>query len=247
MKCEGNTAVVADGHGGPEAAQFTVESFESLAQLHEMSKEDIVRRVKDLNNCFLTSREAESKSCGRAAGSTMTTVTVLPDMVHATHLGDSGAIIVTKEGVKEITKDDEVTGEEMTAAVKRGGVVQAKHKTTYIKMPGGSLCLNMTRALGNKPLRPVVSDTPHVSICKLHEGDTHVVVASDGIWKALRKVDVGSMIKNGVALDEIVQAASAKYRPHTPDDISIAVYALPGSQQPDITKQSRGKKRGRGV
>jgi serine/threonine protein phosphatase PrpC len=218
-----NTVIVCDGHGGQECKDFMLQKAVNLSGLNS---DETVMHIKGVNEEFLQTSMSEASCLGKVSGTTLTTLTVNEGKIHVTWLGDSRAIVVRNSGVVALTVDDEVSGKEAAAAKARGAIFATKNGSTYLTMRGARCFLNMTRALGDKTLRPVVSDEAHVLSYNIRSDDTHVVVASDGIWKVLGNTEVAELLRRGAPLDEIIDKALKRYTGEV-DDISIAVYALP--------------------
>ena len=160
-----------------------------------------------------------------------------------TWLGDSRAIIVSKQRVRAITTHDEVKGEEATAMIKRGGQRVVLNGSSYVMRNGVKVGLNVTRALGNKTLHPIVSDEAHVSEYDIYKQDTHVVVASDGVWKVLDNDQVANVIRNQEVVTPacVIEAASNAYKKKNMmmDDITVAIYSLHCEQDKSGIKRER--------
>lgn len=142
--------VVADGLGGHEkgevAAQLAVDTATEIlgATLEDHEKfdkdflgaepEDVVRRMFDLANERIYQRAAEDNLQGNM-GTTMTALVVTDEDIVLGHVGDCRALVITGDGIEQITEDHSwvaeqvregrMTPEEAAQSPLRGQLTQA--------------------------------------------------------------------------------------------------------------------------
>lgn len=222
-------AVVLDGHGGKGCAAFCAAYLRRNLPHRNLfggDEKDAKRVVQTLDDDFL-------RTCaGDVSGSTLTYVWVDDSKraARAVWLGDSRAIVVNADGTSTaLTTDDAVDGDEKARALARGAVlrVHPSSKKLYLTHPKDDkhTCLNMTRALGDRDLRDAIDKTPHVRDYALREGDTHVVLASDGLWDVCDNAEVADIVRRNPATAAHALATRARDK-GSADDISVVVGEL---------------------
>ena len=195
----GTQAFLCDGHGGTECMEYFLARVGTQCSL---GVQVTPKLLKDMNREFRFHSED--------TGSTFTYVGLRDGALDVVALGDSSAIVVGKDVhdrvyYRPLTTPDSGQGEEKRAAIKRGAVI---YDEDYIRGPNGGAKLNMTRALGDWDLHPYRSDDAHASREELYSTDTHVVVASDGLWDQMLPEDVADLVCLCEAgAGELVQAA----------------------------------------
>lgn len=156
---------VLDGHSGSEcvdAASTTLPAlFQKSDDLHTIYKA-LHEITKDLNS-----------------GSTASIALITPNFITAAVLGDS-PIQLINDGVNITLPEHNVrsNSSERDSAMSRGGVVS--HGYLFDPLLSWGSGLQMSRALGDKKLRRVLSSEPEVFYFKREEV-TSLLIASDGL------------------------------------------------------------------
>jgi len=151
-------------------------------------------------------------------GSTAVVVAISPQdhKITCSNIGDSRAIIIKTPvagGIKgsnylplssdhspNIRPDEVLRIEKLGGKVQSNAMESALAHTIGVKVcprvyqPNGVGGLNMTRALGDDYLKPLVIPDPETFELTMDNDDLYVVLASDGIWDALSNEDVTRMI-----------------------------------------------------
>jgi len=141
--------------------------------------------------------------------------------IHCANLGDSRAVLVRKGKGIRLTYDHKASDEaEIKMVEDRGGmVIQAR--------VGGAL--GITRAFGDAELKRKgwLSTDPFTSTIKIEEGDTHLVIACDGLFDVATDDKVAELvtpIEDGQEASEaLVKYALEK---ETRDNVSVIVVVL---------------------
>lgn len=150
-------------------------------------------------------------------GSTAVVVAVDPNKheITCSNVGDSRAILIRKKSegpttsILPLSHDHSPNSrpDEVTRITKLGGEVKVSAQESafalvYGKKAGpriyqhdGSGGLNMTRALGDDYLKPLIIPQPETIQIPMHEEDLLLVLASDGMWDVLTNEEVNQLIR----------------------------------------------------
>ncbi len=170
----GHLLAVLDGHGGEAAAEACARSMSrALRAAGGADAEGALRAaVEDLVR--LTE--------GFDAGTTLAAALVQESVarVAVAVLGDSAVVAVDSRGRAEVSPEHNArtNAAEREAAVRRGGVWE---ESGYLRNPGSGYGVQLTRALGDAGMGPVLSRIPEVYSVDLGP-DSVVVLATDGVF-----------------------------------------------------------------
>jgi serine/threonine protein phosphatase PrpC len=192
---------VYDGHGGRQAMEwleqhlhhFVANELQSLKP-SQPGKYDRASVADALKNAF---KQADHELATLGAwkyGSTATVALIHESLAGKTlylaNVGDSRAVLVSGNAVKQLSADHHATNPVEAARVERdGGCI-------FRKRVCGAL--SVTRALGDLEFKQEgggVSCEPDVSVCSVH-GAKALVIASDGVWDVLNGVDVKEILED---------------------------------------------------
>ena len=183
---------VFDGHGGAAAADYCSRALPPvvLGTLSDMQagkhlRDDVPMAIARDFHAVDTNMQ-RSGSVPQDMGTTACVVAIGGGEVWAANTGDSRAIMRSRVGAVQLTRDHKPTREdEMRRITDAGGrITYAPNDTPRIM---GTL--NLSRSLGDWYMRPYVIPTPEVSRCELMVGDAYLLVASDGIWDVITDED----------------------------------------------------------
>jgi len=222
-------AGVFDGHAGPMCAEALSRFLpESLGYALSNAKEDFDQgtlvkdtfKSFDADFCnFAHDQQLDDGSTACVAIVQRDKDTGIPDHIMIANTGDSRAVVVRKSGtVKQLSRDHSASVEdEQARVVDEGGYIQ------YVTSPWGDLedggihrvngILAMTRAFGNRTLKPFVTAEPEISVRKIRKDDMYLCIASDGLWDALSNEQVGEvLLRKGpkVGVEELCKIALEK-------------------------------------
>lgn len=206
---------VFDGHGGSEAAEYAKENFTKLFKPFSSKtvKEDLKFAISQL---ALDMRNIE-------AGTTLS-VACISSNNEATIaiVGDSPVIVIEENGALNISPEHNVRTNpaEAAEAYKRGGVVV----NGYVWHPTREIGLQMSRALGDSGMQPIVSHEPDIYTVKLGK-DSAVLVASDGLIDPSHKTgsaitDIILGLKSGKTAGQLVDMVA----PNAQDNVTAVVW-----------------------
>ncbi|KAL6984736.1 protein-serine,threonine phosphatase [Sarracenia purpurea var. burkii] len=233
---------VYDGHGGSQVANYCAE------RMHEVVAEEWGRETIDGFEWRRRWEAAFSSSFERADNAVVTD-SVAPDMVGSTavvvvlsccqiitsNCGDSRAVLCRGGETIPLTVDQKPDREdELVRIESEGGRV--------INWNGARVfgVLAMSRAIGDRYLRPWIIPVPEVTFTTRSEEDECLILASDGLWDVMSNDEVGEVARrllrrrhrtladneNPVAqaiADNLTEIAFGRY---SSDNISIVVVDL---------------------
>ena len=189
---------IFDGHNGEEVALYLKDNFHKVL-LNELKlitftndyKLNNTKIISAIKNSFGTIDKniINNKKIKDDIGSTGTVIFLYLDpydnskrMMVCANVGDSKGYLVTKENIKQITKDhkcDEVS--EVERIKKLGGMV-------FQGRVFGSLIV--TRSFGDKEMKLYgVDPIPYCFSCLISGNDQYIIAGSDGVWDAFQNIN----------------------------------------------------------
>lgn len=184
-----NLYMVADGHGGGEAARYAIERFPY--ELHNyvynagINREEITdgRAMREVFR--IVDHEIKQK-VGAGTGATVVVVYRRRDQLTIGHVGDVRVIMDRGGEIVQLTHDYRPTDPTERARIERaGGSVSGQD--IYVQRQGGKIGpIRVTRALGDRDFEPVVTSEPEILSETIQPSDRRIVIASDGLWDVMR-------------------------------------------------------------
>ena len=213
-----------DGHSGALVANFASVNFPTILSKHLKDSDP----EKALRETFLETNKRIFEEEIRG-GSTGTAVLVLEHEAYVAHVGDSRAAIVHPDGkLERLTVDHRPDNEQEAAAVRsRGGFV--------FRMGGGLSRVNgvlaITRALGDRDLKDVISAEPDVRKLPADllskENPSTLIVACDGMWDVLTDEYVSEVLNTTKDPQSAAQILRNRaYDSGSNDNITVMVFRL---------------------
>ena len=228
---------IFDGHNGEEVALYLKDNFHKVL-LNELKlitftndyKLNNTKIISAIKNSFGTIDKniINNKKIKDDIGSTGTVIFLYLDpydnskrMMVCANVGDSKGYLVTKENIKQITKDhkcDDVS--EVERIKKLGGMV-------FQGRVFGSLIV--TRSFGDKEMKLYgVDPIPYCFSCLISGNDQYIIAGSDGVWDAFQNInDIYELSKeempSEVFVKKIVELSIDR---GTTDNISCLVLKL---------------------
>ncbi|KAF7042724.1 hypothetical protein CFC21_052236 [Triticum aestivum] len=187
--------VIVDGHNGPAAAVYTRENLPNnvLAAIppNLTSEECTAALPRALVASFVkTDKDFQTKAA--RSGITVTYVIIDGWVVTVASVGDSRCILESAEGSVYFLSADhrlDANEEEVERVTASGGEVGRINVARGAGIgplrcwPGG-LCLS--RSIGDTDVGEYIVSVPHVKQVFLSNAGGRLVIASDGVWDALR-------------------------------------------------------------
>eukprot|EP01063_Lacrimia_lanifica_P018408 TRINITY_DN25329_c0_g1_i1.p1 TRINITY_DN25329_c0_g1~~TRINITY_DN25329_c0_g1_i1.p1 ORF type:complete len:537 (+),score=151.93 TRINITY_DN25329_c0_g1_i1:134-1744(+) len=165
---------VMDGHAGNECSEFSHDRL-----FYEVGKQGLHGDVESiLSSAYRTTDTAFAKKADELelkAGCTALLCLVRGDMLWVANVGDSRGILCSRQSHKVLTTDHNVKNpDEVKEVLARGGTIMRNRVN-------GVLCV--TRALGNRTCRDLISQTPDIASYTIDwDDDVFVVIGSDGLY-----------------------------------------------------------------
>ncbi|XP_030541689.1 LOW QUALITY PROTEIN: probable protein phosphatase 2C 6 [Rhodamnia argentea] len=233
---------VYDGHGGSQVAKFCA------AQMHEVIAEEWNREAMDgfewqrrWEAAFATGFERVDSEVVTAAaapemlGSTAVVVILSGCQIITSNCGDSRAILCRGTQTVPLTVDQKPDRhDELMRIEGMGGKV--------INWNGARVfgVLAMSRAIGDRYLRPWIIPVPEITFTTRRDDDECLILASDGLWDVMTNDEVGEVARRLLRrcrrlmmVDEIPPAQAVAdclteiaYGRNSSDNISIIVVDL---------------------
>lgn len=178
---------------------------------------------------------AEEGRIGKGEGSTATVILLLNDELYVAYIGDSAAVLVESDNKTfvDLCPELDVAGsnpQEVERIRKLDGVVLMVGETMRVQ---GELAL--TRSLGVLKYKPYVTANPHIKRYSLKEQqNSFLVVATDGLWKALDGAAVAKIVSENTKLDEAEIAKKLHdeaIKRNSTDNITIVVVNIEKRQR----------------
>jgi protein phosphatase 1L len=189
------SAEIYDGHGGRRAAQIAAETL-TPSFLHTWSRDpgkSVGGRLDESANLEKAYAKVDRAIVDSEVDSGTTAVTfyIIDGRFIAANVGDSRAIIGTKRGhCVALTIDHRpALEEEKTRIENLGGTI------TFLGTPRVQGVLAVSRALGDRRLKPYVSSEPRIVEGDLGRENDYVVLACDGVWDVLSLTDVIKVVR----------------------------------------------------
>jgi len=215
-------AGVYDGHAGYECAEFIQENLHKvIMQQPELKvKRDVqvMPVIEALKRAFLETDTMWAKHSEtlqkKNAGSTAAVVMLIDNILFSANCGDARAVLCRRKKAVRITVDHKpYVDSERERIEKAGGTVQNFGKGIF-RVEGD---LAVSRAFGDldyKSPKPLVTAEPYVFVDTLTPEDTHIIIASDGVWDTVPdQKAVDCVLKEedpGVASAKLVEKALIK-------------------------------------
>ncbi|EGG25224.1 protein phosphatase 2C [Cavenderia fasciculata] len=238
---------VFDGHNGKLAADFTkthlpYEIYKSRAADKSLPASMIASGiVKDIettmesaytqvDQSFLQLADRDDKK----AGSTVATVIAMKDKLVVSNVGDTEVVLSSGSKASALSTMHLPTNEmERERVEKAGGVI----------IQCGTLRVNgvlaVTRAMGDRNLKDVITCLPDTKIHHLTPADQFLVIATDGLWDVMKHQEVVDYIiqqnqeKQPQIADRLVEEA---LRRNSKDNITVIIVYFKNNYQPFINQ-----------
>ena len=194
-------AAVFDGHGGSEVSTFFAKNLEAYVdrELVRMGASAVDAAI--LSSALLSLDADLQPETSGSTGSTGTVCIVNGRRILCANTGDSRAILVTKDGFKQLSFDHNLNRQDERDRVFAAG-------GSIFRNGGGDRVMGilaMPRAFGDTDLRPygVIPDPDVTDEPLVQHRDDCIVIASDGLWDVLKNDEVA-----GIARDSLEKAAA---------------------------------------
>ncbi|KAK9947810.1 hypothetical protein M0R45_003413 [Rubus argutus] len=235
---------VYDGHGGSQVAKFCAERMHQvIAQEWDREAVDGCEWQRRWETTFLVGFEkADNEVLTEAiapemVGSTAIVVVLSGCQIITSNCGDSRAVLCRGTETIPLTVDQKPDREDELMRIEgEGGKV--------INWNGARVfgVLAMSRAIGDRYLRPWIVPVPEITFTARTDEDECLILASDGLWDVMTNEEVGEVARHilrrrrrsmSMSTDDISAAQSVAdhlteiaYGRNSSDNISIIVVDL---------------------
>lgn len=230
-----NLYIVADGHGGGEAARCAIERFPD--ELHKyvfkarINGEEITDE-RAMREAFRIVDHEIKQRVGAHTGATVVVVYRRRDQLTIGHVGDVRVIMDRGGEIVQLTHDHRPTDPTERARIERaGGSVSGQD--IYVQKPGGRIGpIRVARALGDSDFEPVVTSEPEVLSKEIQPSDRRIIIASDGLWDVMRNnqevLDIIRHIRDPEEASRVLRDEAVQRLSHTKygDNVTIMVVNL---------------------
>lgn len=169
---------VYDGHGGRGAVDFVkdhlhenlLEVLKENSNVHEAFKIAYVKTDDQIG-------EAQIQYSGTTTVSALLRVEDGVKKLYVANVGDARCILARKGKGLRLTYDHKASDPEETERIKAAG--------GFVFMNRVNGMLAVTRSLGDRAMKDFVSGEPYTTETVLEDGDTHIILACDGVWDVI--------------------------------------------------------------
>ncbi|KAK7256753.1 hypothetical protein RIF29_30211 [Crotalaria pallida] len=192
---------IFDGHGGSRAAEYLKEHLFDNLMKHPMfwtdAKLAISETYQQTDADFLNAE----KDTFRDDGSTASTAVLVDNHLYVANVGDSRTIISKAGKAIALSEDHKPNRSDERKRIENAGGVVMWAGTWRV---GGVLA--MSRAFGNRMLKPFVVAEPEIQDQEINEQIELLILASDGLWDVVQNEDAISLART----EEEPEAAARK-------------------------------------
>ncbi|MDO8490649.1 MAG: PP2C family protein-serine/threonine phosphatase [Dehalococcoidia bacterium] len=222
-------AGIYDGHGGKQAAHHASQ------KLHEVFLRAVLSGLAP-QQAFARAYETTSEEIKEQdSGTTAVTIFIREGRVYAANAGDARAIVVGREGLRQLTVDhrlDDTT--ERQRIVRMGGLVS----DPYVRR--GLRGLMPTRTIGDSFFKPVgVIATPSVREYEILKDDLMVVAACDGLFDVMSNSDVADFVRKSPQPERLLEALKREVLVKRGGSDNLTIIAVSLDHVPDTKERRR--------
>ncbi|XP_024178177.1 probable protein phosphatase 2C 6 isoform X1 [Rosa chinensis] len=189
---------VYDGHGGSQVAKYCAERMhEVIAQEWDRETVDGCEWQRRWETTFLVGFEkADSEVLTEAVapemvGSTAVVVVLSGCQIITSNCGDSRAVLCRGTETIPLTVDQKPDREDELKRIEgEGGKVINWNGARVLGV------LAMSRAIGDRYLRPWIIPVPEITFTARTDEDECLILASDGLWDVMTNEEVGEVARH---------------------------------------------------
>ena len=183
------SAEVYDGHGGRDAAYAASEMltphFLSLLRSERSRPASDKRPDHELLREAYLAADRYMTDRGIVSGTAAATCHIIGDRFFAANVGDSRVVLGVRRDAVQLTLDHKPNVPAERLRIESLGGVVITHAVPRVQG-----ILAMSRALGDRVLKPYVSGEPRIVEGLLGSENDFAIVACDGVWDVLTPKDV---------------------------------------------------------
>lgn len=180
---------VFDGHGGPKVSSYLAQNLQAAVQ----NTQTLHTALAQLDEQVLQIRHWSYQ------GSTAVVLYIMTqhndDVVWVANVGDSRAVLSHQSRAVPLTRDHKPNDPHERARIEAaGGTVELDGFLDPQGVPFGCYRVNgnlaMSRAIGDRSERPIVTAEPDICSFELTRDCDFVVLATDGLWDVMDNEEV---------------------------------------------------------
>jgi len=212
--------VVADGHGGNEAAKFA--ALHLPRSIFEQPCFEADPEAAILEGFAATERawftDAATKEIDGNVGTTITVAMVLGNFLYLANLGDTDAVIYTKGGEKILTEQHIPANPSERARVRAEGGLIIGNTTKDFRLGhpvwnSRLINLGVTRAFGDLFYKNTeyigekhsgLSGIPSISKRSLIQDESFIIIATDGLWEVVTPAEAVLLVAPSLQSDSTI-------------------------------------------
>ena len=213
---------IYDGHGGRQVVERVKSElhniFERLLKANpEQEVADAWKKAYEEMDQIITEEKI------MFSGTTAATVLLRREgdirRLYAANAGDARIVLVRdKKGVR-LTHDHKASDPAEVARIQEAG--------GFVIMNRVNGMLAVTRALGDLTMKDHVTCEPYVSTTSLQDGDTHLIVACDGVWDVMEDDEAAGVVSaSSSAQEAATRLLRQSLKAGSTDNISVMVVEL---------------------
>ncbi|KAK7351012.1 hypothetical protein VNO77_10133 [Canavalia gladiata] len=192
---------IFDGHGGSRAAEYLKEHLFDNLMKHPKFLKDTKSAISETYQQTDADFLNYEKDTFRDDGSTASTAVLVDNHLYVANVGDSRTIISKAGKAIALSEDHKPNRSDERKRIENAGGVVMWAGTWRV---GGVLA--MSRAFGNRMLKPFVVAEPEIQDQEIDEETELLVLASDGLWDVVPNDDAVSLVRT----EEVAEAAARK-------------------------------------
>ncbi|KVI05929.1 Protein phosphatase 2C [Cynara cardunculus var. scolymus] len=183
---------VFDGHGGSQVSDHCADSLHEEVKKAWESEDCTNEWNKRWQSALSRAYDSADKACEEetGVGSTALVVLVSACQIVAANCGDSRAILCRGSQIIPLSEDHRPDREDEEQRIAKSGGRVLADLWGVLRVDG---VLAMSRAIGDKSLKPSVSSVPELTFTTRSEEDECIIIASDGLWDVVSTECVGNL------------------------------------------------------
>mmetsp|Transcript_13690 Transcript_13690/g.15586 ORF Transcript_13690/g.15586 Transcript_13690/m.15586 type:complete len:486 (-) Transcript_13690:1304-2761(-) len=198
---------VYDGHGGDECALYCKKYLLRRLSLHSQLNANPKSALADSFISVDAKYIEKATDSGSMAGTTATVLYVTPVLnaqkkraykYYLACVGDSRAVLVYTSGkVVPLSDDHNLKRKDELQRVKDGGgevYYDTEFDEILVYSEELERGLNVTRTIGDKDFKPLVTSFPELSDGYLDSNCAYIIMASDGLWGKVSNEEAGKVL-----------------------------------------------------
>lgn len=179
--------------GKPKAVDASVSYIDS----------HITEAFSETNSAILKNTDLDEQ------GSTAVCTIIHPDSFTIAHVGDSRAVLGTRNSFRELTQDHNLRNhQEFLRVENTPGARYRKTRTHAFLINSDEKEHTVSRSFGDKTYTPGMIAIPEISHHKITPDDEFVILASDGIWEAVSSQAAVEIVRNQLAQNKTLEEAA---------------------------------------